>query len=142
MRFLDFIKNREDQSTATEQQSQQQQPETAKQMYTREAIEDKANRVAPTPDQEKRAQQIGDEMRKTTPLAPEASPAPPAAPEDQGSNSAQLQNQSNQDKTQESLSPTDSTTGKTAVPEKAPAPETTAEPTQKTIARPAPSWER
>ena len=140
MGFLSFIKDRQAQQPAAEQQSQQ--PETAKQMYTREAVEDKANRVAPTADQEKRAKEIGGEMLKPNQPAQEPSPASPSAPTDQGSNTAYLQNQSNQDKTQEALSPTDNTTGKTAVQEKAPAQETTTERTQKTIARPAPSWER
>jgi hypothetical protein len=136
MTFLGFIKNRQ------AQPSVEQQSETAKQMYSREAIEDKANRVVATPDQEKRAKEIGNEISKPNQPTQALSPAPIDAPSDQGSNTAHLQNQSNQDKTQEALSPTDSATGKTAVQEKSQTQETTTEHAKKTIARPAPSWER
>jgi hypothetical protein len=142
MAFLDFIKNRGEQRPVGEQQSQQQQPETAKQMYTRESAQEKANRIAPTPDQESRAQKIGDEIRNATQPAQERVAAAPAAPEDQGSNSAYLQNQNNQERSQEALSPTDNTVGKTALQEQAPAQDKAPDRTQRTMARTTPSWER
>jgi hypothetical protein len=140
MSFLSFIKDRQAQQPAVEQQSQQ--PETAKQMYTREAIEEKANQVAPTPDQEERARAIGDEMLKSNQPAPVFLSAPVDAPTDQGSNAAHLQNQNNQDKAQPALSPTDSHVGKTALEETSQEQNPTTGRTQNTIARPAPSWER
>jgi hypothetical protein len=139
MSLLDFIKNRRSQQESTDQQPK---PETAKEMYTREAIEENANRVGATPDQEKRAQQIGEEMRTATQSSPRLTTAPPDAPTDQSGNTAHLQNQSNQDKAQEALSPTDGFAGKTALQETSVAQETTNERKQNTIARPAPSWER
>jgi hypothetical protein len=142
MALLDFIKNR----NASPQQSvaettQQQKPETAKEMYSRQAVEDKANRVAPTPDQEARAQKIGEEMRSAMQPQERSSPAPSNAPGEGGTNAAQLQNQNHQGKAQESLSPTDDARGKTAAHERQPAPEKAAERPQ-TIARRPPSWER
>jgi hypothetical protein len=139
--FLDFIKNRGSERTASEQHSQQQ-PETAKQMHTREAIEEKANRVPVTADLQSQAEKIGGEVRKTTQPVQESAPPAPDAPADQGSNSAHLQKQDHQDKTQKPLSPTDDASGKTAVQEKAPTEEKSPDRTQKTIARPTPSWER
>jgi len=142
MSFLDFIKNREGQRPVAEQQSQQQQPETAKQMYTREAAEEQANRIAPTADHESQARKIGDEMRKATQPAQELVPAAPDAPSDQGSNNAYLQNQNNQDRAQEALSPTDNAAGKTAIQEPAPAQDKAPGQTPRTLPRPTPSWER
>lgn len=142
MALLDFIKNRDVQRPVSEQQSQQQAPETAKQMHTREAAEERANRVAPTPDQEARAKKIGEEMLKGTQSAQERPATVTEAPADQGTNSAHLQNQNHQNKTQEALSPTDGARGKTAVQEKVSAPERAPEQTQKTMARTTPSWER
>jgi hypothetical protein len=142
MAFLDFINNRQGQRPGGEQQSQQQKPETAKQMYTQEAAREKANRIAPTADQEQRAQKIGDEMRKGTQPTQEAAPVAASAPDDRGSNAAQLQNQSQQGKEQKALSPTDDAAGKTAVQEKQPSQEKAPERPQQTVARRPPSWER
>jgi hypothetical protein len=141
MGFLDFINKRQGQSPAGEQQSQQQKPETAKQMYAQEAAREQASRIAPTADQETRAQKIGDEMRKASQPSQEPAPVAASAPEDRGSNAAQLQNQNNQSKEQKALSPTDDATGKTAVQDKQPSPEKTQQRPQ-TIARTTPSWER
>jgi hypothetical protein len=143
MALLDFMKNR----NASQQQSvankpQEQKPETAKEMYTREAVQEKANRIAPTPDQEQRAQKIGEEMRKATQHLEQ--PAPPAAnaPADGGSNAALLQKQNHQGKAQEAMSPTDDAAGKTAAQDKQPAPEKTTQRQEQTVPRPRPSWER
>jgi hypothetical protein len=140
MPFLDRFRSGGEQQAAVEQQSHQK-PETAKEMYTREAVRDQANRIAPTADQEQRAQKIGDEMRKATQPSQEPMPTAASAPDDRGSNAARLQNQNSQNKEQKALSPTDDAAGKTAVQEKQQAPQNIQQRPQ-TIARPTPSWER
>lgn len=140
MAFLDFIKNRAAQQPAAEK-AEQQKPETAKEMYSRQDAQAKANRIAPTPDQQSRAQKIGEEMRKATQHLQQPPTASPSAGEG-SSNAAQLQKQNQQGKAQEALSPTDDAKGKTAVQEKQPAPAKTTERAQQTVARRPPSWER
>jgi hypothetical protein len=140
MAFLDWMKNRGQQSPAAE--PKQQKPETAKEMYTREVAQEKANRIAPTPDQEQRAQKIGEVLNKATQHREQSAPAPSNAPDEGSTNAAQLQNQNQQGKAQEGLSPTDDARGKTAGQEQQPAPEKTTERAQQTVARRPPSWER
>jgi hypothetical protein len=143
MAFLDFMNDRQGQRPAGEQQSQQdRKPETAKEMYTREAAQDKANRIPATAEQKEQAQKIGTEMRQANEPNQEPSPSAPSAPEDRGSNAAQLQNQSNQGKEQKALSPTDDAAGKTAVQEKQQSQEKQTQRPQQTVARRPPSWER
>ena len=151
MGFVDWIKNRQaNQQQSVAQNTQEQKPETAKQMYNREDAEQKANRIAPTPDQEARAQKIGEELRKPSQDPGERGSAPShaPAPSESGGNAAQRQNQSHQDKAQKALSPTDDAAGKTAAQEKQPRQEKP--PAQEkpkgrapqTVPRRAPSWER
>jgi hypothetical protein len=148
MAFLDFIKNRQaSEPQPAAQKSQEQKPdaakpETAKEMYTREAAQEKANRIAPTPDQKQRAQKIGEVLNKATQHRDQAAPARPDAPDEGGTNDAQIQKQNQQGKTQEALSPTDDARGQTVAQEQQPAPEKTTERAQQTVARRPPSWER
>jgi hypothetical protein len=139
MAFLDFIKNR----NASPQQSvakESQQPETAKQMYTREAAQAKSKPVEQiSPDEKAKAADIGTDLKKTMGLhGPDGNgPAPAggaASPE------AVRQNMTGQNRAAEALSPTNMHSGKpvekeTKEPEKpkSPAP---------TVPRPRPSWER
>ena len=94
MAFLDFIKNRQEQRPVGEQQSQQQQPETAKQMYSREAAQEKA--TAPSvrnlsPEQLAEARDIGSKLQPTTspdptnpsPSSSAPTEAPSGAPDNQ-----------------------------------------------------------
>jgi hypothetical protein len=141
--FLDFVKNRNaSQQQPVAEKSQAQKPETAKEMYTREAAQEKANRVAPTADQEARAQKIGDELRKATQHLEHRDFGPSNAPAGSGSNAPQLQKQNKQDKAQEALSPTDDAAGKTAVQDKQPKQEKASDRRPQTVPRRAPSWER
>jgi hypothetical protein len=141
MGFLGWIKGRaaRQQQPATETAKR---PERAKEMYTRQAAEEVANRLAPTPDQQDRARRIGEEMRKATQHLGQSGPAPSDAPADGGSNSAQLQKQHQQDKAQETLSPTDDAKGKTAAREKHPVQEKPPQRAPQTLPRRPPSWER
>jgi len=115
MAFLDFIKNR----NASRQQpvadhAQAQKPETARQMYAREAAQDKAAEKPITPEIKAYTDRALAAITKATQhISPQA--PPPAS--DGGTQAAQLQKQHNQDKTQAALSPTDGTVGKTALQE-------------------------
>jgi hypothetical protein len=138
MPILDFIKNRNSQQQSTEQQPKL---ETAKEMYTREASQDKA---AAKPvqqisaDDKARVSEIRTDMQKATQQVGPESPSPDpggggASPQ------AMRQNMSNQDKTAPSLSPTSEQMGKTSTDKEVAAP---SQARQQTIARPSPSWER
>jgi hypothetical protein len=138
MALLDFIKNRNAQTQQpAAENTQAQKPETAKQMYTRQAGEEKATQKPITPEIKAQADRATAATEKAT-QHQQAYSAP--APEG-STNTAHLQNQNRQDKTQASLSPTDDAKGKTAAQEKRPAPEKTPERPQ-TMARRPPSWER
>jgi len=140
MALLDFIRNRNaSQQQAVANKSQEQKPETAKELYSREAMQEKATQRPITPEIKAQADRATATMDKAT--QHRQSQAAPTSGEGD-SNSAQLQKQSHQDKSQEALSPTDSASGKTAVQEQQPAPEKTAERQQATVARRPPSWER
>ncbi len=111
MAFLDFIKNRDQQPA-----QQAAKPETAKEMYSREAAQEKANRIDPTPEQVEKAQKIGETLRKATQHIGNDN-APQADASSNGSQSspaAEMQKQNGQDKAQAALSPTDNASGKTA----------------------------
>jgi hypothetical protein len=148
MSLLDFIKNRQTQQPAAEQQSQQQQPETAKQMYGREAVEEKA---AAKPisqisnEQMARVDKVGADLQKSfqTPGAESA----PSSPTD-GTDSAQPMRQPmmNQDNAAPALSPTSAQAGMTATEQESTSPsqdsQAKSQSRPQTIARTTPSWER
>lgn len=145
MAILDFIKNRT-QSQQTPQKPQEQKPETAKQMYARQAAEEKAKAkpVAEIPASDKAvAKDVAARIEKATQHLDKNAPAQPAAPIDSSATPAPArQNMTGQDKAQESLSPTDANAGKTQSQEKQPRQEKSAAPEKPTIARRPPSWER
>jgi hypothetical protein len=147
MALVDFMKGRKaGQQQAVAGKTQEQNPqasntETAKEKSTRLAVEEKTNRVAPTPDQEARARVIGEEMRKATQHSEQRGTAAPDTPADAGSNAAKLQKQDHQNKTQEALSPTDDAAGKAAT-QKKPQGQEKPSPRPQTLPRPRPSWER
>ena len=123
MAFLDFIKNRQEQQPVGEQQSQQQQPETAKQMYSREAVEAKAAEkpVAQIPESDKAsARDIGSRVEQySQDRAGNAFTGAPAPADSSAAPQAMRQDANGQDKSAPALSPTDGQVAKTAL-EKAP----------------------
>jgi hypothetical protein len=146
--LLDFIKNRKaSQQQSASQASQAPKPETAKQMYTRQASEqqprDSVDRLPA--DQKATVDEIKAELAKSMgPNHHEGNKPSPAPAGGAASPEAMLQNMTGQDKTASALSPTSAHTGKTAAQEsqskdvakdKAP----TRPPT---LPRQAPSWER
>jgi len=151
MAFLDFIKNRGEQRPASEQQSQQAKPETAREMYSREATQEKqsAPRVATMPDADKsQAKDLGARIDAATQnIQPDT---PPPTPEPGGTAARpepMRQNMDGQDVTAPSLSPTSGQVGApsteqdvAANKQESPTQEQSARP--KTMARTAPSWER
>ena len=141
MAFLDFVNNRQ----AAQQQSvapttQEQKPETAKEMYARQDTQEKTASKPITPEIKAQADRAMATMNKASEHVHSA--AKRTAPETGSAPQAQLQNQSRQEKTQESLSPTDGTAGKTALQSKEKAPEKAPQRAQQTVPRKAPSWER
>lgn len=120
MALLDFIKNRGEQRPAAEQQSQQQRTDNAKQMYTHEAAQEKANArpvEAMSVEDQAQAKAIGEKM-KSIPMEPETPPTSPAAPSSapaptEGTDNQQAMKQLSmaQDKTAPDLSPSSAQMG-------------------------------
>lgn len=133
MALLDFLKKRRQQTAQPKTQ-----PETAKQMYTREAAQQTAAKPI-TPEIKAQADRAMATMNKASQHVQAASSA--AAPETAESPAAQLQNQHGQGKTQAALSPTDGASGKTVSQDQVRPLETPRKP-QQTVARRPPSWER
>ena len=154
MGFLDFIKER-GQRPSAEQQSQQQKPETAKEMNTREAAQERPAQksVAQISDADKSyARELGSRIDQAAQDIQQKAPAQTQAPEDgTGSPEPMRQNMMSQDKAAPALSPTSAQQGKTSNEQDGPAPsedassksqESSQEQTRQTIARRPPSWER
>ena len=140
MALLDFIKNR----NAAQQQSvanrpQEQNSETAKEMHTRQAAQEKAAERPITPEIKAQADRAMATINKASEhLQPQPAPAAP----DGGSPAAHLQKQNHQENAQPALSPTDGAAGKTAAQDKEKAPEKPVSRTPQTVQRRPPSWER
>jgi hypothetical protein len=139
MAFLDFIKNRDASQQQPVADKSQESSQTAKEMYTRQAAQEKAAEKPITPEIKAQADRALATINKASQHLESA--ARPAAPESGGSPAAQLQKQDHQDKTQKALSPTDSGAGKTPSQENGKAPEKT-QGRPSTLPRPRPSWER
>lgn len=146
MALLDFIRNREGQRPAGEQLSPQQ-PETAKQMYTRQAG---AEQAAAKPsdlvraDQQARLAEAQSLYEKGTQGTPSATPSPTSAPAGAENPQPMQQQGVGQERVAPEMSPTsglassraqdvDGSSAPASIPAKS---------QQQTIARPAPSWER
>lgn len=154
MAFLDFIKNREGQRPAAEQQSQQQKPENAKEWHARKDAQDVAAQkpVQQLPEADKlQAKELGARLDKATQHIQPNAPAHVPAPADSTSSPEPMrQKMTGQDKTAPDLSPTSAQMGQVGHEKEAAAPsqeqaEKTQQPTQKpnqTMARRPPSWER
>ena len=152
MAILDFIKNRRQQP----EQSQNQKPETAKEMYARESVQDKAalkpiDRLPEQPRAElaevKARLEIGTQHLNQN----AQTPAPSQADSTNNSPEAARQMMSGQEKAAPALSPTSGQLGKTANEQAGSSPsndvsekarEQSTERTRQTIARRPPSWER
>lgn len=146
MAFLDFIKNRGSQSPAAEPQSQSQ-PETAKQMYTRQAAEEQ---TAPKPSemvrpgQEAKVAEAQALFNKATQEPQSPTPTPTPAPEGTANPQPMQQQGIGQERIAPEMSPTSSLASARAQEAdgpSAPSP-TPAKSQQQTVARPTPSWER
>jgi hypothetical protein len=116
-------------------------PENAKQMYAREAANEKARPIEQIPDGDKAsAKAIGERIDRMTQHLRDALSEPSGQAGFGGSPAAGRQNMIGQETPQEALSPTDgragSVGGQTKQPEQA-RPEV-----QKTLPRRPPSWER
>jgi hypothetical protein len=138
--FLDFIKNRNvSQQQSVANKPQDQKPETAKEMHSRQAAQEKAAEKPITPEIKAQADRAMATINKASQhLEPQPAPAAP----DGGSPAAHLQKQNHQEKAQPALSPTDGAAGKTAAQDKEKAPEKPVSRTPQTVPRRQPSWER
>ena len=154
MAFLDFIKNRQGQQQPAPQPSQQHKPETAKEMYTQQATQDKAAAKALDqigPEQRAKVEDIKEKMQQATQhLRQNEQPASPAPTDGATGPQPMAQKMTSQDKAAPALSPTSAQAGTRATEQEAPAPsgESQAKAQEKspdrpqTIARRPPSWER
>jgi hypothetical protein len=154
MAFLDFIKNRQAQPESAAQPSQQQKPETARQMYTQQAGQERAAQksVQHIPEADKsEARDWGARLDKATQHIQHNGGAPAPAPADStGSPEPMRQNMVAQNKSAPALSPTSAQLGQTAneksaaqpSAENSKAPEKSAGQERQTMARRPPSWER
>jgi hypothetical protein len=141
MGFLGWIRNRSAaQQQAVANTSQGPKPENAKQMYAREAAQEKASAKPITAEIKAQADRA---LATINRASQHAQPGPPqAAPENAGSPEAHLQKQHGQGRAQEALSPTDAATGQTATQDKGKTPDAIPSRAPQTIPRPRPSWER
>jgi hypothetical protein len=141
MSFLDFIKNRQQ---AEQEQASQPKPETAKEMYSRQAEQESAGRnaVAQIPDADKaQAKELGARLDKATQHIQQGASSSPEAPADGASSPEPMrQNMTAQDKEAPALSPTSGQRGAVEHEQESPAPSQGSRP--QTIARTTPSWER
>jgi hypothetical protein len=155
MAFLDFIKYRQSgQQQPVDQSAQQPKPETAKEMYSRQAELERTGQksVQQMPVAEKsQASALGARLDKATQHIQQNAPSQTPAPADGTSGPEPMrQNMTGQDKAAPNLSPTSAQMGQTANEKTAAAPSqgetgNTQQPgrqTSQTMARRPPSWER
>jgi hypothetical protein len=144
MGILDFIKNRQAQPQPAAPQTQ---PETAKQMYAREAVQDKAAAKSPSQmpaDQRAKVAEVSAKMQAHTMGAEQTAQSVSAAPADATANPQPMKQASmQQDNAAPALSPTTAQAGTQEAENKSPAPSQSKSQEQvKTMARRPPSWER
>ena len=147
MAFLDFIKNRQSQQQPSESAAK---PETAKEMYTREAGQEKpAFKPNELSQSDKASLTTAKDLYQRGTAPGDDSPRM-AAPEPEGATSQQpmAQMSMNQEKAAPALSPTSAQTGTRSNKQEAPASPDNAQSQSrsqeqaKTMARRPPSWER
>ena len=154
MAFLDFIKNRQTEQRSAGQPSQQQKPETAKEMYAQQAAQEKTAPKAldqMAPEQWAKVEDIKAKMKQATQyLRQNEQPASPDRADGATGPQPMAQKMTSQDKAAPALSPTSAQAGTRATEQEAPGPsgESQAKAQEKsqgrpqTIARRPPSWER
>ena len=145
MGYLDFIKNRQQQSPAEQPQKQ----ETAKEMYTRQAGQEQTSSVQQLANADKaQAKELGARIDKAAGQGHPDAPTQTQAPTDSTSSPEPMrQNMTRQDHAAPAMSPTSAQRGSTAQEHETSQPsrsQTGEQPEQRpqTIARPTPSWER
>lgn len=143
MAFLDFIKNRDGQRPTAEQQSQQQKPENAKEMYTRKDAQDRAamKSLESVPEQSKAdIAEIRARLEKGSQHLNQGAASPTAAPADStASPEPSRQKIAGQDKAAPELSPTSLQAGKTSQEKDAGSPSVEQTSIEKTSPSPTPS---
>jgi|SRR5579871_2817801 len=150
MAFLDFLKRGQGRQQAA---APKPQPETAKQMYTREAAQPPAqnNMNQISPERFRQVDEIRARLEKATQHVGQESAVRQASPADAPvSQEAMRQNMARQDQTAPAMSPTSAQSGMTSVESGAsvrpsPTPKVQQKNVQsrpQTIARRPPSWER
>jgi hypothetical protein len=146
MAFLDFIKNRQQPSQET---SAAPKPETAKEMYTRQAEQDRGS-VKPVesmaPDQQARVEAVKSNLQKASLHVGTEAPAT-SAPDATANPQPMRQNMMSQENAAPDMSPTSAQAGGRAVDVEGPsAPSATPSKSQsqapQTVERRPPSWER
>lgn len=151
MAFLDFIRNREGQQQAGEQQSQQQKPSVSQDLSAGQSEREAALGKSPAQMPEEvrsEARNLGARLDNATRNIQADAPALPQAPTDATDNQQPMrQNMMSQEKPAPGLSPTSAQSGIPMKDVEGPEPPTatpakTQEQERQTIARPAPSWER
>jgi hypothetical protein len=118
-------------------------PETAKQMYTRENAQERANRTPMdrmSEEQRAKVDAIKERLQKATQHI-DRNGATPSPESSSGGREATRQNMTAQEKAAPALSPTSVQAGKTPLEKPVKAPEKPKERPQ-TVPRPRPSWER
>ena len=147
MAFLDFIKNREGQRPAAEQQSQQQKPGVSQEISTRASQEQAAAQPSELvrPAQQARLAEAQALYSKGAEDMPQTTPVPTPAPEGGATNPQPMrQPMTGQERVAPDMSPTSAQASARAQDVEGPsAPsQTPAKSQQQTVARPTPSWER
>jgi hypothetical protein len=157
MPFLDFIsKNRQTfQQEPVAKKTQEQKPDTAKEMYTRQSAQEKVNqkpREQLPQEQKAELAEVKARLEKATQHIGQNAPASSPSPPDSASTPQPMrQNMTGQDKAAPALSPTSAQAGQPATEKNAPepsnesqakTPEKAAGRTQQTLPRPRASWER
>jgi hypothetical protein len=140
MALLDFIKNRQ-----TQQQSSapEAKPETAKEMYARGSVQQKASEKSPaslSPDQQARVREVQATMSQAT-QSPDQSQSPASPSEGATNPQPMAQMATNQDKAAPALSPTTAQAGTRSHEHENASPSPARTP-ERTVPRPPPSWER
>jgi hypothetical protein len=115
MAFLDFMKERAQGQQPVAQTSQEQKPETAKQMYSREGAQEQATQKPVERMPEPAKQEAVDAARPAAKLMEQATSHESKTQDAPGGHAdgkeALMHNQSGQEKSQEAMSPTDSHRG-------------------------------
>lgn len=147
MAFLDFIRNRDGQQPAGEQQLHQQKPEVSRDTSATVSREQAA--AKPTeyvrPDQHDRLAEAQALYSKGTQEVPPSTPPPTPAPEGGAANPQPMrQPMMGQEAVAPEMSPTSAQASARAQDVEGPSARapTPAKTQQQTVARPAPSWER